>query len=41
MRSLRKHQKRILNSFTSVIFTENDVVERYINQKGNVEIEMK
>ncbi len=35
-----EHEKRILNGFTHVTFTENDVVERYINQKGDVEIEI-
>lgn len=35
-----EHEKRILNGFTHVTFTENDVVERYINPKGDVEIEI-
>ena len=35
-----EHEKRILNGFTHVIFTEDNVVERYINQKGEVEFEI-
>jgi hypothetical protein len=35
-----EHRKRILNGFTAVTFTENDVVERFINQKGHVEAEI-
>ena len=35
-----EHDKRILNGFTHVIFIENDVTERYINQKGHVEFEI-
>jgi hypothetical protein len=35
-----EYEKRILNGFTTITLTQNDVIERYVNQKGDVEFEI-
>ena len=35
-----EHEKRAFNGFTTITLTKNDVIERYVNQKGDVEFEI-